>query len=462
MDRRNYESKAIGLFDTIGSYFVDMLYNNHYLISRDLVRRGLASNITDAYRSTVVNYMNGSSRDDLFKITVCKLHEYYQRNSGFGTIVLSEFQDKILSQFIPAEYYQDFTDRHKDLILKEIVVRTIKDFGDVVLTPRYLSQIIDNHLNKDNVTQLQDHIVDIFILQREEYYTRFAKEISKRNASDTVDRATLDKLKAAYMDEKRKCCELAADKERATSIVGQLIDKIKVLEAKIVMLERSVGGAVDGVSEVNAISSAAPHRADMFTNTNTSLPRTRIFDSSDRGRSDVRGGSLGAVSNGNVGSNVGSDGNANNNANITTNSSNDNNVSNNGGNRDIKSVTVKTTHVGTPRARRDQTPYPPTRIHPESDDSDDSGPDDEEIHRRQQEAIISSRSGASMNSIVGSMMANVEVDRALSRERGWERPHHKHTNIKADIGLAMEVPTTEVTNVTAMYTLDDDPWVTKD
>ncbi len=405
MDRRNYESKAIGLFDTIGSYFVDMMYNNHYLISRDLVRRGLASNITDAYRSTITNYINGSDRDDLFKITVHKLHEYYQRNSGFGTIILSDFQDRILSQFIPVEYYRDFTDRHKDLILKEIIVRTVKDFGNIVLT-RYLPLVIDNHLNKDNVTHLQDHIVDIFILQREEYYTRFAKEISKRNPGDTVDRDMLDKLKTAYMDEKRKCCELAADKERASSIVGQLIDKIRVLEAKVMDLEHKLRSASRAASRPPMVEQHPTLRVE-----STPLPPPQTPLGPDRGRSEAP--------------------------------------------------------ASAPRARREQTPYPAaTRTPDESDES--SGPDDEEIHRKQQESIIASRSEPSKRDagIMEGMLSTMSVDRALAESRGWSGSgRDKHANMRADADvdpMSGGVPAAETMNVTAMYTLDDDPWIAKD
>jgi hypothetical protein len=242
MDKKNYDSRLIGVFEIIGSYFVDVIYNHHYLLAKDLVRRQQANNLTDAYRATIINYMNGSSRDELFKIIVQKLHEFYQKNSGFSSVLLSEFQNKVLLQFIPPEYYQDFTDHHKDIVLKEIVVRTVNEFGEVILAPTMLRKIIDSRTDRDNVVQLQDRIVDIFILQREDYYAKFAREISKKNAGNMVDKSVLDKLKEAYVVEKKKACELMEEKERAASIVRQLLDKMAQQEKEIERMKREIDG----------------------------------------------------------------------------------------------------------------------------------------------------------------------------------------------------------------------------
>lgn len=234
MDRRNYDTKAIALFDTIGSYFVDVYYNSHFLLARDAVREGRAVSITDAYRANVLNYMIGiSKRDDLYKTVVRGLHEFYQKNSGFGSVVLSEFQDRILSQFIPPEYYYDFTEKHKDRILRELIIQTANDFGEVVTSKTQLARIVDDHQNKRNVTMLQDRIVDIFIIQRENYYSKFVKAISNTNGNTKISKDVVDKLKGAYVAEKKKNCDLEADKQRALNIIAQLMDRIDDYETKI-------------------------------------------------------------------------------------------------------------------------------------------------------------------------------------------------------------------------------------
>lgn len=234
MNRHNYNSKAIAIFDAIGSYFVDTFYNHHYIMAKSSVAQGRHNNITDAYRTNILNYMDGiSRRDDLFKKVIYNLHEFYQHNSGFSSIVLSEFQDKVLSHFIPAEYYRDFTERNKDQTLRDIIVKSVNEFGEKIVSKQALTKIIDDHMNRDNVVFLQDNIVDIYIGLREEYHSKFAREMSKKNAGNTVDKEVAYKLKQLILDEKKKSQILTEDKDRALNMIRQLMIKIKSMESDI-------------------------------------------------------------------------------------------------------------------------------------------------------------------------------------------------------------------------------------
>ena len=58
----------------------------------------------------------------------------------------------------------------------------MKEFG-VKIIQYHLKNIIEDHLNRENVKILQDTLVDIFCIQRDLYYSQFAKAIT--NASDT-------------------------------------------------------------------------------------------------------------------------------------------------------------------------------------------------------------------------------------------------------------------------------------
>lgn len=276
MDRRNYDAKALGVFDIIGSYFVDVFYNHHYLLARDAVKGGRVSNVTDGYRSNVLNYMNGiAHRENLFKKVVYQLHEFYQKNSGFGSIVLSEFQDRVLAQFIPPEYYRDFADRHKDRTLREIIIRTVNEFGEIAVGRDVLPRIIDDHMNRENVNILQDRIVDIFILQREDYYSKFAREISKQNAGNTIDKETVRKLKEAYVAEKKKSCDLVVDRERALNMIQQLMIKIKQLESENSQLTARIAYTEKSRSNEQPQIPATEHTDVIATSTTSTRRRSR-------------------------------------------------------------------------------------------------------------------------------------------------------------------------------------------
>lgn len=238
MDRKNYDDKVIAIFDNIGSFFVDTFYNGLYLKARDLVKTGRAGSITDAYRANVINYMKGiEQRPDLYISVVKKLHEYYQKSSGFGAVVFSEFEDKVLSQFIPREYYRDFTEKHKDSTLHEIIVRTVSDLGEIILQKDLLKRVIDDHMNSANVQILQDKMMDVLITQREDYYGRFVQEINKTNGNDKVSKKVLDKLKAAFVEETKTRVDVETERDRAVSIISQLMKKIAQLESEVAKLK---------------------------------------------------------------------------------------------------------------------------------------------------------------------------------------------------------------------------------
>jgi len=231
MERNNYDRSILAIFDILGSFFVDTVYNQLYLVSRSLVREAKASSITDAYKGTIINYMSGiSSRKDLYMGVVKNLHEYYQKSNRL-CIVFSEFEDKIVSNFIPPEYYRDFTETRKDTVLHDIIIKTVNKFGETVLSYEVLKKIIDNHRNLENVTFLQDKIIDIFIIQRENYYAKFAEKISSKNANNMVSSRLVDKLKKAVVEETKKRCKIENDLEIALKIISQLVEKVNQTES---------------------------------------------------------------------------------------------------------------------------------------------------------------------------------------------------------------------------------------
>jgi hypothetical protein len=238
MNRNDYDRKIIAIFDTIGSFFIDVFYNDLYLRAREKTREGSANSITDAYRNNVINYMQGiKKRPDLYMNVVKKLHDYYQQVSGFGAIIFADFENKIISQFIPAEYFNDFTNKNKDKTLNEIITSTVSDLGTFILQPEILNRIIDNHLDSSNVSLLQDQIVEIFILQRENYYAKFAEKIGEVG-NNSIDKGVLKKLKQAFTDETKKKVTAEADRDRAINMLQGVLEKIREYENTINALKR--------------------------------------------------------------------------------------------------------------------------------------------------------------------------------------------------------------------------------
>jgi len=233
MNRDLYSKKTLCVFDNIGSFFVDKYYNFHYLFSRDLSKNNAMTSITDVYRSTVINYINGiKNRPDLYLTVIKDLHEYYQKSIGC-VIICSDFEDRIVSQFIPEEYYRDFTSTHKDNALKDIIVNIVTELTKEVLSKKTFRKIIDDHMNIANVELLQDRVVDICITQRENYISKFIKKVAYGDTSRNIDRSVFNNLRKIYIEEKKKRIDIEDNYNRCYKLLNFFITKSESLEKEI-------------------------------------------------------------------------------------------------------------------------------------------------------------------------------------------------------------------------------------
>jgi len=236
MNRERYDRKTLVVFDTIGSYFVDVFYNTLYSKSVELVNNGHAGSITDTYRSNLLAYYSAISKNDKYYLqTMQMLHEYYGTYAGLESIMYVDFEDVVLSKFIPPEFYRDFTSRNKAMAMFNIISSVIGDFVIYIIEKDgMLSRIIDDHNNRNNVVILQQKITDLFILQREIYYEKFARAIIQNGPHAKVDKDILNRTHKAYVELSKKYKTLSADYkalsakyEKALCIINILNDKIK-------------------------------------------------------------------------------------------------------------------------------------------------------------------------------------------------------------------------------------------
>lgn len=262
INRGKYDTRTLSTLDTFGAYFVDRYFNSLYLMSCDSVSEGRNKNVTDAYRSNVIGYMNGIAKKTYYMTAVNQIHAFYQAKSGFSSIILSEFENRILSTFIPTEYYRSFTNDQKDKVLRDIIVKTANDLGVAVIGRNMLPKIIDDHTNPMLVEQLQDVTLDILLTQREAYFESFAKSVSDTNAGDKVSRLILDKIKVeldktktALVEEQHARITAETDRDRALAIANALANKlnaVKTLETDIASRDKRISELIATINTLNA------------------------------------------------------------------------------------------------------------------------------------------------------------------------------------------------------------------
>lgn len=230
--KKQYDRRVLATFDIIGCHFIDTVYNDLFLKAKHQFSIGNAKSLTDVYRSYVIWYMQSVSEKPKNYIEIMKKFlEYYNTQTNTVTATLSDLENKILSQFIPPEYYQDFNNANKEKTLYSIIIKAINQLGEIVLEADMLGRIIDDHLNPINVQILQEKMTDVFISQREEYYSKFVNEISKNNGNTTVSREQFKKLKSAYAEEVKKRIAAEADRDKALQLLQASLKRISELEA---------------------------------------------------------------------------------------------------------------------------------------------------------------------------------------------------------------------------------------
>lgn len=282
MSRRHYDSKTLAVFDHVGCFFVEVFYNDLYLKADDMLKRnnGPFNSLTEAYRTNVLNYMRGINIPQNYMVVIKKLHEYYQKTTAFMTLTFADFEDKVLAQFIPPEYYRDFTSKNKDKTLHDIIIKTVSELGAFILKQDKLRKIIDEHRDPSNITMLQDYLVDLLIEQRETYYSKFADEISRQNGNDKYDREIVNKLKAAFTDEKQKRIRSEEELERAKNIIGGLIAKLREANDTLAQLMSVNAASVNAAhASVNAahVSANTAHASANAAPVDTNTPKSSIM-----------------------------------------------------------------------------------------------------------------------------------------------------------------------------------------
>lgn len=248
-----YPRKVIWIFDVIGSYFVDQFYNHLYMMAKKSAEIGQAPNITDGYRSNVLRYHHGiTTNAGHYKYAVSCLHEYYQRHSGQGTTTMADFEDQLLTQFIPDEFYDSFTDGDRNTALREVVVCIVSTLCQSVISRDILPRIIDDHANAANVTRLQQIVVDALCTRRDDYFVKFAKQVTRGSSGSNVDIDTFNALKAEFIKEKRARCDAEASAGKLREMLTAALVRIKDQATKITTLSNETTTLSSEISQLSA------------------------------------------------------------------------------------------------------------------------------------------------------------------------------------------------------------------
>jgi hypothetical protein len=198
-DRSSYSNTTISVYNIISSYFVHIYYNTLYQTAVSLKASNAVPNITLGYRDRIATFVN---------VIDSKCKKYYKKENYMGilnnlrkefttwtnceTLTMTECINKIVKEFVPADFYDSIDKDQRRNILSIIIIGSLRNFNHHI-TNQYMKMIIDNHYDTDNITALTEKFVDCLIEERQKLYAQFMETESQH--SEKVDKKYVDLMR---------------------------------------------------------------------------------------------------------------------------------------------------------------------------------------------------------------------------------------------------------------------------
>jgi len=219
-DEFKYSQATLSKFDIIGSYFVNLYYNDFYSKAHSLKLNGQLDNTTDAYKHILSTYLDFIKNPDGFKKIIKGIHGFVVLTTKYTTMTHKECIDFIVSEFIPQKLWNSIRDAQKNKLLHDTLNDCIATFT-VEIISNYLVMIIDNHAHEENITILQDLFLRIILLEKDKIYAKFLNP-------DNTNMISIDLFKSKLKDilnDKKELMVVNEQYKKQIEILKQLNEK---------------------------------------------------------------------------------------------------------------------------------------------------------------------------------------------------------------------------------------------
>jgi hypothetical protein len=167
-----YAQSTLSKFDIIGSYFVNLFYNEFYSKSKTLKLNGSFINLTEAYKNILGSYLDFIKKPEFFKQIVKGIHAYCISTTKYTTMTHKECIDFMVHEFIPEKLWNSIRENQKNKLFHESICNCISIFIENIINNR-IHIIIDNHEQPENIIILQDLFLSIILLEKDKIYSKF-------------------------------------------------------------------------------------------------------------------------------------------------------------------------------------------------------------------------------------------------------------------------------------------------
>ena len=228
------DPKIISVFEIIGGYFTDTIFNHIYAGAKTNLKSG--SSITDEYVRRLQAYMTGIKNDEkCYSEVIQGVHRYFTRLTRYTTLSFSSFVDRIVGVCVPEKYFQEFSPTDKDELLSSIICDLVSNLIVYAAKPEMLKRIIDEHEKSPSVTirMLQDTAISSLLAKRALVNNKFMTKAGQ--AREHVPMDVVEGMKDALrrlVKEKTEALEVATKATERLSRVENLLAEERVKNGK--------------------------------------------------------------------------------------------------------------------------------------------------------------------------------------------------------------------------------------
>ena len=233
-------------FEIISTFFVNEFYIKLYNAAVKSNRTKQSSSITSAYIDLLRIYQRTiENKPIVYKKKIRNLFsdfvKYYKGMGGNYELTVGYCIDLIVSQFVPSDYIESFSDENKHIILRSVIINIVKNITTNI-SNQYMHSIIDCRNDKEIIEILREDILNCINNERDRIQKQFI--ISENYGSDEKYRHMyndlLKNIKTKISKYVKENCNLKNDLKKITSVHKISIKKIFELEKEIDKLRKII------------------------------------------------------------------------------------------------------------------------------------------------------------------------------------------------------------------------------
>lgn len=182
----NQDPKVIFLYEIIGSYFTDVVFNHIYINARMKLTAN-SSSLVDEYVRRLQLYVIGLKNDaKCYDNTLKELHKYYVTVIN-SPVDINKFINIIIDTCIPPNFIHQLTPQNRTEIVSNIICDLVSNLVVFTSSPEIIKKItIDHKQNAPEVVKvLQDFSIQTLINKKLQIINKFLKESGQVSSTDT-------------------------------------------------------------------------------------------------------------------------------------------------------------------------------------------------------------------------------------------------------------------------------------